>query len=93
MALTLFIGGRYEEALAVTRAFTVTAPNATAAAIAAAASAALLGRLEEARASMVELRSVSPKLCVANLRKRMPFVRDEDFARVVEGLRLAGLPE
>jgi TolB-like protein/Flp pilus assembly protein TadD len=93
MALTLFIGGRYEEALAVTRAFTVTAPNATAAAIAAAASAALLGRLEEARASMVELRSVSPKLCVANLRRRMPFVRDEDFARVVEGLRLAGLPE
>jgi hypothetical protein len=77
----------------VTRAFTVSAPNATSAAVAAAASAALLGHLDEAQTSMAELRSIAPKLCVANLRNRLPFVRDEDFARLVEGLRLAGLPE
>jgi TolB-like protein/DNA-binding SARP family transcriptional activator len=93
VALTLFVGGRYEEAIAVTRAFTVASPNATSAAVAAAASAALLGRLEEARASMAELRLIAPKLCLANLRKRLPFVRDEDYARLAEGLRLAGLPE
>jgi TolB-like protein len=92
-AFAHFIGGRYEEAIASGRLVTPARQNATLSAAGVAASAALLGRPEEARMAMAELLSAEPKLRMANLRSRFPIVREEDFNRFAEALRLAGLPE
>jgi TolB-like protein/Flp pilus assembly protein TadD len=93
MSLVHFIAGRYEEAIATASQLLTVRPNATTAAAATAASAALLGRIDEARAAMAEMRATAPLICRANLRSRFPLVRDEDFNRFAEGLRLAGLPD
>jgi tetratricopeptide (TPR) repeat protein len=92
-AFAHFVGGRYEEAIAAARSVSPARQNATLSAAAIAASAVLLGRTEEARIAMDELVSAEPKLRMANLRSRFPIVRDEDFNRLADALRLAGLPE
>ena len=42
---------------------------------------------------MLALLKADPALRVRDLRQRFPMKRDEDFARLEEGLRKAGLPE
>src|SRR5262249_23510312 len=59
----------------------------------AAASHALAGRLEEAQRAMMVSHQLDPTLRVSNLKDRLPPLRPENFARVAEGLRKAGLPE
>lgn len=93
IAFAHFIGGRYEEAIASAGLVTTSPQNAAIGAASVAASAVLLGRKEEARVAMVQLQSAEPKLCLASLRWRFPIVKDEDFTRFAEALRLAGLPE
>ena len=58
-----------------------------------AASKALAGHLEEAREAMGHLLEVDPALRVSNLKDRISPLQPEDFAKYVEGLRKAGLPE
>jgi tetratricopeptide (TPR) repeat protein len=53
---------------------------------------ALSGRLDKARETMGLLCEVDPELRLSNLKEVLPFRRPEDVARIVEGLRLAGLP-
>jgi hypothetical protein len=53
---------------------------------------ALSGRLDKARETMGLLREVDPELRLSQLKEVLPFRRPEDIARIVEGLRLAGLP-
>lgn len=53
---------------------------------------ALSGRLGKARETMGLLREVDPVLRLSLLKEVLPFRRPEDIARIVEGLRLAGLP-
>ena len=53
---------------------------------------ALSGRLDKARETMGRLREVDPALRLSQLTEVLPFRRPEDIARIVEGLRLAGLP-
>ena len=53
---------------------------------------ALSGRLDKARETMGLLREVDPALRLSQLKEVLPFRRPEDIARIVEGLRLAGLP-
>ena len=43
--------------------------------------------------AMARMRQIDPELCVSNIAAVVPFRRPEDFARYVEGLRKAGLPE
>ena len=88
-----FIGGRYEEAIASASSVSTSPQNAGIGAAAIAASAILIGRTDEARVAMTQLLSAEPKLCLASLRSRFPIVKDKDFARFAEALRLAGLPE
>jgi TolB-like protein/class 3 adenylate cyclase len=67
-------------------------PNHLASALVAAASHALAGRMEHARKAMGHARQLDPALRVSTLpatSHRLP----EDFARYVDGLRKAGLPE
>jgi TolB-like protein len=58
-----------------------------------AASNALAGRLQSARAAMSRVLECNPKLSAANLGELLPFRRPEDFDRLAKALRLAGLPE
>jgi tetratricopeptide (TPR) repeat protein len=58
-----------------------------------AASHALSGRMDKARLAMQRLRELDPALRLGNLKDWLPIQRPEDFARFVDGLRLAGLPE
>lgn len=58
-----------------------------------AASDALAGRLPEARQTMEKLRQLDPGLRVSTLRDWLPIHRPENYATIVAGLRIAGLPE
>ena len=58
-----------------------------------AASCAMAGRQEEARNAMTRLRELDPTLRISNLGDIISFRRPDDFARLVDGLRKAGLPE
>ena len=58
----------------------------------AAASFALTGRLDEARRVMKLLREADPNLRISNVQDRS-LLRPDGLARMVEGLRRAGLPE
>jgi adenylate cyclase len=58
-----------------------------------AASSALAGQFEEARAAVVRLMQLNPALRVSHIKKLIPIRRPDDLARLEGGLRLAGLPE
>ena len=58
-----------------------------------AASKALAGQLDEAREVIRHLLELDPALRISNLRERISPLQPEDFAKYVEGLRKAGLPE
>jgi adenylate cyclase len=52
-----------------------------------------MGMIEEARASWREALRVNPSYSLEQRRKVLPYKNPEDFDRVVEGLRKAGLPK
>lgn len=54
---------------------------------------ALSGRMNDAKAAWKALHQVDPTMRISNIRVRFPLRRDEDFARLAEGYRLAGVPE
>ena len=85
--------GRYEAAISCARDAIREQPHFLAGFRVAAASNALAGRLDDARATMARLREADPSHRISNLRDRIPLRRPEDRARLEEGLRLAGLPE
>ncbi len=58
-----------------------------------AGSYALMGRKEEAKRAIDELLSYIPRYSLRALRKNPMFVRPEHIDKLVESLRLAGLPE
>jgi TolB-like protein/class 3 adenylate cyclase/tetratricopeptide (TPR) repeat protein len=58
-----------------------------------AASCALSGRHEQAENAMAHLRGLDPALRLSDLKNFMPLRRPQDLAVLVDGLRLAGLPE
>jgi hypothetical protein len=49
--------------------------------------------MPEAQRAGARLRELDPSLRVSNLEKFIPLRRSEDFARLAEGLRGAGLPK
>jgi tetratricopeptide (TPR) repeat protein len=88
-----FIAKRYFEALTFSRAAARARPEFPFPECVIAASAALMGRLDEAQKAMAKLRQLDPGLRLSNLRNSQPIRRPEDYARWEDGLRLAGLPE
>jgi tetratricopeptide (TPR) repeat protein len=58
-----------------------------------AASKALAGHLEEARAAVDRLLQLDPTVRISNLKDRISPLQPEDFSKYVDGLRKAGLPE
>ncbi|MDZ3992448.1 winged helix-turn-helix domain-containing tetratricopeptide repeat protein [Pseudomonas sp. Teo4] len=93
MALAHFFAGRLDEAIEWAEKALGNLPSLLAAVALLAASHALSGRMDNAHQAMQRLRALDPELRLSALRQWLPIYRDEDLARLAEGLRLAGLPE
>ena len=92
-ALANFLLGRYDESVAWAERATREAPTYSSAVRVMAASHALAGRMEEARKAGRRLREIDPKFRISELADRAPIRNPEDYAKLAEGLRKAGLPE
>jgi adenylate cyclase len=88
-----FIAGRDEEALAWAEKALQRNPFFVGALRVAAASAALLGRPDDASKYLARLLQIDPGLLLSNLAGRINLRQPQDRARLAEGLRQAGLPE
>jgi TolB-like protein len=91
-AMAHFIAGRYEEAFASAETALRQNPFFSPATRLAVASAALLGRMEDARKYLARLQMLDPQLRISNLGERIFLRRPDDYARLAEGLRRAGVP-
>ena len=92
-AMAHFFAGRYAAALSWAQTTLREKPDAFLAACTVAASQALAGQISEAGKAMARLRELEPALRISNLSDRYTIPRPEDFAKWVDGLRKAGLPE
>ena len=88
-----FLAGRYDEASSWSEKALRQHSNYLPAMRMLAASHALAGRLAEAREAMARIRQIAPELRVSNVSEVVPFRGPQDFARYMDGLRKAGLPE
>ena len=89
-----FFAGRYDEASSWADKALRENPNLQQALRVAAASHALAGRLDKAREAIARMRALDPDLRISSLKARLPTLRrPRDFAKYVEGLRKAGVPE
>ena len=88
-----FLARRYEEASVWAEKALGEHPNYSPALRMAAASHAFAGRHAAAQKAMARMRQIDPEMRCSNLADVVPFRAPEDFARYVDGLRAAGLPE
>ncbi len=93
MALAHFFAGRLECASAWAEKALGNLPSLLVPVALLAAIHALDGRMDKARQAMQRLHELDPSLRICNLTDWLPIQRPEDFARLADGLRLAGLPE
>lgn len=94
IATAHFVAGRYPEALAQAEKASRMQPKRFSTLVLIAACSAHLGQHERASSAAQRLHELEPDLRLSNLHRRCyPLKRDEDFGRLKEGLRLAGLPE
>jgi adenylate cyclase len=92
IALAHFLAARYDEAISYAQKALKQRPNYLPGLRELAAANALAGRLVEAGTAMSQLRALHPSLTVTAVKDWAPFRRNEDLARLQEGLRRAGLP-
>jgi tetratricopeptide (TPR) repeat protein len=88
-----FMLGEYDKAIEVSNKGLHQDPSLFGALITLAGSYAYLGREAEAHAYIDELLKLIPRFSLSALRKNPMFVQLEHIEKLVEGLRLAGLPE
>ena len=93
VAAAHFIAGRYDEACLWAELALNDQPRFGSALRTATASHALAGRQQEAQRFFARLHMADPGLCAANVQDRVAYRRPADNARLVEGLRKAGLAE
>jgi TolB-like protein len=93
MAHAYFLAGRYAEAISCAETALRDRSDHPSALRALAASAAMIGRKEQAERALSRVRELDPALRVSNLDWVFPFRQPEHFARFADGLRKAGLPE
>jgi TolB-like protein/tetratricopeptide (TPR) repeat protein len=92
-AFAQFLAGHYEEAVVWAERALRERPNYVSAMRILTVGYAFTGRLAEARATLVRLLQLDPRLRMSTLKDLLPLRRSEDLARVADGLRMAGLPE
>lgn len=92
-AFAHFVAGRYDAAWPVAEAASRAQPYYLTGLRVAAASNAMAGRPDAASKYIAMSLQLDPELTIANLKHRVGQIRPDYFARYVEALRLAGLPE
>jgi TolB-like protein len=93
-ALAHLCAGRYDEACMWSeKSLQGGGPNFAPGYRIAAASNALVGRIEKAQKLAARFRQLDPGFRISSVKDRLPFRRPEDLARYEDGLRKAGLPE
>jgi adenylate cyclase len=93
ISLGHFCLGQFEEASQWAGNAVREQPNLLSPLLILAASAAQMGRLEEAQRLVPQILALSPSYRLSRIKERVPFRRPQDFALFTEGLRLAGLPK
>jgi TolB-like protein/class 3 adenylate cyclase/tetratricopeptide (TPR) repeat protein len=93
LAFAHFFAGRNEEAVSWAAMAVREKSNLLITLTIAAASSALAGRPREAASALAQMRQLQPTLRMNNLQNLFPVRRPEDFAKLAEGMRRAGLPE
>ena len=93
MGHAYFMLGDYEKAIEVSKKGLNEEPSLYGALVTLACSYAQLGRKEEARQYVDELLRLIPRYTLRALRKHPMFVKRELIERLVDSMRLAGLPE
>jgi TolB-like protein/tetratricopeptide (TPR) repeat protein len=84
--------GQFEEAVVALRQRLERDPNSETSNALLASCYGHLGRIAESRAAFAELMRIAPDFSIERRRRVLPFKHPEDFERLVEGLRKAGLP-
>jgi TolB-like protein len=92
-AFAHFIAARYDEASQLAEAASRERPHFGTAMRIAAASNALAGRTDEARRNIARALQLDAGLRLSNLKDRVGPIRPDYFAKYVEALRQAGLPQ
>jgi TolB-like protein/class 3 adenylate cyclase len=92
-AFAHFLACRYDEACSWAEKAFQEQPNFAATLRVMAVCNAFAGHLDEAREAITRARQLDPSLRISNLKDRLGPHRPEHFAKYVEGMRLAGLPE
>ena len=85
--------GRYPEAASALKRRILRNPDTDMSRVLLAASYGQMGMMEEAREAWREALRVNPDYSLEHRRKVLPYKNPDDFERLVEGLRKAGLPE
>lgn len=93
MSFAQFMAGHHDEASAWAGLALQGHPNWSPALRIVAASCAHRGLIDEAKHATARLLKKSPALTISSLKRHHPLCRPADYARLADGLRLAGLPE
>lgn len=88
-----FCAGRDDKALSAAELCLRDMPNYFPALRIVAASSAFTGATDRARKAIARIRELNPGWRISEIKQRFSYRRSEDLARIVEGLRKAGLPE
>jgi adenylate cyclase len=92
-AQALYQLGRYSEAAALLKRRILRNPDTDSSRVWLAAAYGQMGQFEEAREAWREALRVNPAYSLEHRRKVLPYKNPEDFEKIVDGLRKAGLPE
>jgi TolB-like protein/class 3 adenylate cyclase len=93
MANALVLLGRYDESLSWSAKALARQSHWLLGMRIAAIGHALAGNLEEARRLATRMHQLDPGMRISNLREFLPYRRPQDVELLIEGMRLAGLPE
>jgi adenylate cyclase len=85
--------GRYPEAVGLLKRRILRNPDTDISRVLLAAAYGQMGQFEEAREAWREALRVNPAYSLEHRRKVLPYKNREDFEKVIDGLRRAGLPE
>jgi TolB-like protein len=91
VAYSQFVGGEYEEAIRMSREALRRRADFVGAHRVLAAAAGMTGVKEVAEAALLELRRAQPNISLTWIAQQIPFRRDVDRDRYLEGFRRAGL--
>ena len=90
-AAAAMVGGNYREGIRFARQAVNESPGSTPAHRQLVINCALAGEMEEAKTALHALKSLNPDITLRWVEEWLPFAREEDRRKYVEGLRMAGL--